>query len=220
MPKGIYKTPGHNWSEGDDELLADSWGRISDKAVARRLGRTVDACKIRATRHLGLSRTMNLYTAREVGRIFGVDSKAIIRWAEQGYLKARRSSVGAGKTRRWDVDDASIERLIQRHPWFYDRKRIDRFDYTHWRNLAEEAWRREPYLTAREAAARLGLNVETVRRHCRRGWVKKAYRVHWLGNDAGTWLIAESSIKSFEYKRPSWLSLGCIADRNRLRRAS
>lgn len=217
MPKGIYGT--RNWTEEQDEYLADHWGKVSDRAVARRIGRTVDACKIRATRHLGLSRTMNLYTSREVARIFGIDSHAVTRWIEQGHLKARKSPTRAGKHRRWDIDDASIERLIKRTPWLYDRKRIDRFEYTIWRNLAEQAWERDPLLTAPEAAIRLGVGVETVRRHLRKGWLR-GHIVHWLGNDAGTWLVPTSALSQYRPRRESRLALGCAADKNRRRRAA
>lgn len=217
LPKGVYRS--RNWTEGQDEYLSDNWGRVSDQAVARHLGRTVDACKIRATRHLGLSRTMNIYTSREVARIFGIDSHAVINWIKAGHLKGRKTSVGAGKYRRWDVDDVSIERLIKRSPWLYDRKRIERFNYTIWRNMAEEAWAKTSMLTVAEVAARLGLHRETLRRHIRRGWLK-GYKVHWLGNDAGAYLIPTSEVQHFAYRRPVWLALGCAADKNRLRRAS
>lgn len=217
MPKGIYGN--RNWTEEQDTYLADNWGRVSDKTVARHLSRTVDACKVRATRHLGLCRTMNIYTAREVARIFGVDSKLVVKWGQQDYLKVRRSPVRCGATRRWDVDDASIKRLIKGYPWLYDRKRIDRFDYTVWRNMAEEAWDRDPMLTVSQAAVRLQVHEETLRRHIRMGQIK-AHRVHWLGNDAGAYLIPSSALPSFSFLRPVWLSLGCAADKYRLLKVS
>ncbi|MBU6429761.1 MAG: hypothetical protein KGR26_12170, partial [Cyanobacteria bacterium REEB65] len=61
------------WTEDEEERLADLWGKLSDKRIATLLGRTVCACRLKAKR-LGINRKMNLWTAREVGRLFGVDA--------------------------------------------------------------------------------------------------------------------------------------------------
>lgn len=198
-PKGVW--PGRNWTRQQDEYLRENWGRFSDTAVARAVGRTVVACQIRAKRHLLINRKMNVYTGREVAKIFDVDSHVVSRWIKAGYLKARRAGFRAGRGRVWDVDDLSIERFIRKYPWVYDRRRIHRVDYSYWREMAEAAWARTPFVTAEEAAQLLGCHVETVRRHCRSGWLK-AHLANWLGQRRGAWLIPVAELERFRRRRP------------------
>lgn len=215
MPKGYYGT--RNWTEEQDEYLRENWGRVSEKTIARVVGRSVIACQIRAKRGLNISRKMNIYTARMVAKIFGVDDHTVIRWLREGHLKGKKSATRVGKNRAWDIDDESIERFIKKTPWLFDRKRIHRVDYSYWRDQADAAWTKNPCVTIEEAAERLGgLHVETIRRHVRRGWLQ-AYRVHWLGNDAGSWLVPVAALETFRFRRPPILALGCVADANRRR---
>lgn len=181
------------WTEEDDEYLADHWGNISDKAVARHLGRTVNACKIRATRQLHLSRCMQFLTSRAVAEIFSIDSHAVIEWIEKGWLQASRGPFRIGRHRVWRIQERDLERFIQRYPQHYDRTRIERGTY--WRNLADKAWAKDPWLTAEEAAAWVGVCTDTILRHCNRGWLA-GEKVAGPANQ-GCWRIRQSELANF-----------------------
>lgn len=82
------------WTQADMDYLAEHWGLLPDATVARHLGRTVDACKIRATRHLHLARSQQFLTAQVVARLFGLDVHVVTRrWIGTGLLRARKSAV-------------------------------------------------------------------------------------------------------------------------------
>ena len=200
------------WTEADDEYLADNWGRVPDRTVARRLGRSINACKIRATRHHKMARKDNFYTTRSVARIFGVDDHLVVRWGREGLLPMRKSPVGAGgHTTAWRIDEPDIARFIRRYPWRYDHRRIE--PGTYWRNLADRVWLRDPWVTADEAARTLGVCLSTVHRHLQRGWLP-GKRTPRNGN-TGVWLIRKADLASFAPRHPLAVMVGSVADRNR-----
>lgn len=156
------------WSEADDELLATWWGLLPDATVARKLGRTPGACKIRATRQLGLARKDQFYTVRAVARLFGVDDHRVRAWIDEGLLQAVRSTVRSGDGNlAWRIEHEWIEAFLREWPWRYDRRRIEAGTY--WRNLADRVAAADPFVDVREAARILGVCVETVRRWVREG---------------------------------------------------
>lgn len=187
------------WTPQDDDRLRELWGLVPDEVAARTLGRSVEACKIRATRHLGQARSDQFLTARALGRLFGVESKAVVRWMARGWLRGRRSAVPAGPSAgMWRFDAEDVERFIRRYPYAYDRTRIERGTYE--RNLADQVVARDPYLTVPEAAAALGVDAETVRHHLRRGWLP-GVRAPRTGNN-GLWLVRRSDLGRFHPRRP------------------
>jgi hypothetical protein len=186
-----YQPP---WTEDEDEYLAEFWGIRSDKAVARHLGRTVTACQLRVKRALGITRRMQFLTSRVVGDILGYDAKRIAALIDRGYLQGQKAPFKVGPNRVWRIDQSSLERFMRRYPWQYDRTRIEKGTY--WRNLAEDVWRRDPWLTATEAAARLSVCTATIHRHCQRGWLKGEKA--WGAAHQGVWRIPESALARFE----------------------
>lgn len=190
-----YQRP---WTQDEIDYLSDNWGLLPDKAVARHLKRTVTACIIAAQRHAKVSRKMAFWTAHNVAELFGVDDHAVIRWIGAGVLQGRKSSVRCGDGHyAWQVDDQAIQAFIRQYPYHYDRSRLERGSF--WRKLAEQAWRRDPYLTADEAAAELGVAVWTVHRHLRRGWLRGVKT--WEAGRSGGWRIARSELQNFRLKK-------------------
>ncbi|MGD9890981.1 MAG: helix-turn-helix domain-containing protein [Dehalococcoidia bacterium] len=211
--RGHGKGTANAWTAGDDETLATYWGVEPDATVAARLGRTVDACKIRATRHLGLARKDAFYTSRQVAEILGIDSHRVVAWLRDGTLRGRQSAVSAGPTRMWAIDEPDLVRFLCAYPWLYDRTRIERGSY--WRRVADATFDRDPLLTVPEAAARLGVSSKTVHRHLQRGWLRGVKRP---GGGGGVWLVWESALSEFQPRHPLMLALGNAADQNRKRR--
>lgn len=154
------------WSDDDETYLNDAWGRLPDTTVAGHLHRTVTACYEKA-RRLGIMRKMNVYTARAVAEIFGVDSKTIATWCRRGWLAGRRSPIPCGVTRMWDFDPDDLERFVRERPWAYDRSLMAEGDYL--TLLAARVAKADPWLTCEEAARAVQVCAETVRRWCREG---------------------------------------------------
>lgn len=190
------------WTQTEIEYLADHWGLKPDAEVARKLGRTVDACKVYATRRLRLARSDNFYTSRQVARIFGVNSHVVIRWIEAGVLAGKPSPVACGSRHRWRIDDPALQRFVKRFPYHYDRTRIERNSY--WRNLAERVRAADPWLTVPEAAAIVGIHPHTLVRYLREGRLEAVKT--WGAGNHGAYRIRRSVAEAFE--RPTWGTSG------------
>lgn len=182
------------WTEAEDDELRGRIGYDPPAAIARDLHRTKYAVIVRSKR-LGLSRKPRgmRYTARAVGEIFGTDGKMVTHvWIRNGWLTGQRSTMGAGRSRRWAIGYDDIEAFIRQHPDRYERRRI-----THpwWRRVADEvAAERTPTVGVVQAAHLLNVAEETVRRHCRRGWLD-AKQIYWAGGSM--WVIARAELANF-----------------------
>lgn len=181
------------WTEQEDEFLHSRWGLWPDEKVARHLKRTVDACEIRATRHLDISRSMQFWTSRQVAELFGVDNHLVVDWIATGQLHAVKSPVGAGKRLRWAISDEAICDFIQQHPHEYDPKRIEWGSYH--RNLANQV-HADPWLTVDQAARALNVTRACVLHHLRRGWLPGQRKARGAGGQ-GEWRIQKSALALF-----------------------
>jgi tRNA(His) 5'-end guanylyltransferase len=121
---------GRPWTEEEDEYLTEHWGLCRDETVARRLGRTVMACEIRAKRVAKVNRRMAFYTAKDVSELLGVNINRVIAWIKAGTLTGRRSVVRRGWRPYWRVDYKSIERFVEEHP---ELCRVEKLP-SYWRN--------------------------------------------------------------------------------------
>ena len=123
------------WTQDDIEILTERFGLITDTWLARVLGRTQKAIRVKA-RKLKLYRTANFYTATDVARIFGLNHSHIVRWIGAGLLSARKINKGAGKGCPWVITQEAVEAFIQQYPRKYDHRRIDWVTNRYWRDLA------------------------------------------------------------------------------------
>ena len=102
-----------HWTAAEVEYLEARFGRNTDAAIARHLGRTVVGIRLKAKR-LGIHKRDAGMTARGVAEIFGVDPSTVATWIERGALAARRGWF-AGPRRVWLVGDGAVERFIGEH---------------------------------------------------------------------------------------------------------
>lgn len=191
------------WSAQDDELLMEKLGLVSDKALARLLGRSTTAIQVRIKRK-GITRKMAFWTALQVADLFGVDSHVVTdRWIRDGMLKAGRAPFKIGRYRPYKVDETAIVAFIRRHPQHYDRRLIND---PYFRRLAESAWRVDPILHIAEAADIIGVHPATLTRHCARGWLP-ATRTRMRGAGRhGRWTLRRSDLLThFRLRRYSTL---------------
>jgi biotin operon repressor len=126
-----------DWTEAEDDMLRDLYGRISNKALATRLGRTRTALITRAYL-LRVGYNDSFYTTAQVATIFGVDGGTILMWVKRGWMNARRSNLhlkwGRPLTR---IDHSDIQRCIRQHPELCDLKRMNTDGNGYWLNYAK-----------------------------------------------------------------------------------
>lgn len=193
------------WTPPQEARLRELVGGYPVSAIAARLSaewpdtpRSVNAVTVRCTR-LGLSPVLVHYNARTVGYLFGVGSKTVSSaWIARGWLQATQQVPGlAGSA--WVITAAALERFIvdYRHCYDWRQMRPGR-----WRSLAEITWRRDPLLTADEAARYLGCARETIRRYLRAGVLTGYRRLEKTGDQQGRWLIARSALRTLQAETP------------------
>lgn len=166
-----YRRP---WTEEEETYLAENWGVVSTKSIARHLGRSSDALKIRTTRVLKIAKKDNVYTMRQTARIFGVDDKTPLRWAERGWLKCKRAGYHCGGGIAWNFSHESIERFIVKMGWAYDWRRMGNEGY--FRHLAEKINMADPWLMLPEVCEYLGWSRAKADRWRRRGLIPYKWR--------------------------------------------
>lgn len=199
-PKGVMWDA---WLPPHDALLRELEGQytIAELAViiTERFGvpRTETAVEVRQKR-LGLCRVVDALTARQMGRLFGVDPKTITHsWIKNEWLSGDR--VHDMPAASWIFRPSHIEAFIRSHPEIYD--------WTHmqpgrWRSLAEMVYRTDPLLSLPEAARALRASPNVLSQYCRRGWMPSLRRPSKTGAQAGHILIRRSDLGKFYYRRP------------------
>lgn len=181
------------WTAADDDLIREQYGTGPTWRLARQLGRSEVAVRVRAKR-LGINAAVNVWSARQLADLFGVDSHVPERWRAAGLLTGRRS-IGAGPHRRWAFDGLAVERFIQDHPAAYNRRRIQP---GYWRDLAEQTWQADPLLTVPEVAALHGVSPTVITAHIRRGRLA-AERGHGANQP---WYVRRSAALTWTPLRP------------------
>lgn len=191
------------WTAQEDAEIRGRIGWDTLAAIAKDLKRSENAVKIHANRALGLKRidarrSRARYSARDVGRIFSVDSASVRIWIDHGWLHAVKSEAGAGKHRRWLIGYDDLERFIREHPAYYERRRIEQGTY--WRELADQvATEAEQLFIVSQAAIRLKLAEETIRRYIRAGKIH-ATSLYWSGGSI--YRISESELERCSRELP------------------
>lgn len=187
------------WTDAEDRELKARIGWDSPSSIAHSLGRSVNSIIVRSKR-LGISRSQfqgAIYSARDVGKIFGIDAKTVSHvWIRSGALVGERSFAGAGKHRRWRIHTEAIETFIRDSVGRYDRHRIAKGTY--WRELADRA--QHDLLTAEQAARRLNVCTTTVYRHLHRGWLPGT-RVRGGISWQGDWRIRAADLALFRARK-------------------
>ena len=183
------------WTDAAEQELRGLVGWQTEQEIARRLGRSVNAIRVKMKR-LGLTREWKgAYTARDVGRIFRVDSASVRIWIDRGYLGGARSTVSCGSSRKWRIEHEEIEAFIRDHPEHYERRRITE---PFWRRLADQSASSE-WVSAKIAAVILGCCDETIKRRIRRGlWT--ARKVPCGGGFQ--WMVRRADLAGFRYWHP------------------
>lgn len=168
------------WSKTELAFVRRQTGNLPDAEIGRRLGRTTTAVRIIRKRQGIPGPTQRNLTAREVGRIMGVDSKLVARWVDEGILAGRLAPVG--KTWR-AIDYNTLKRfVVNPHNWIYfDASRMTDPHLARLVALRRQRWGDEWWDT-RQAGEYWGCNSHLVLKWIRLGRIP-ARQVFGFNND-------------------------------------
>jgi hypothetical protein len=128
-----FKEP--EWTDPEDAILREHASKHIDRIakILRRAGykRTPVGVRCRLYRLDGIDREREgVYTASDVARILGVDSKTPIEWITKGWLKARRRKTEVPQQyndRVWDIARADLRRFVIDHVAHVDFRKVDKY---------------------------------------------------------------------------------------------
>lgn len=186
----------HDWTDEEDAVIREHAGRLTSAEIVAELRRlpgcvrTVDAVKKRAGL-LGVSLLTGpaALSLKAVRAIFGAPETIVLGWVEAEYLRVDRRG---GRSATWRFLAPDVEAFIVGHPEQYDWQAIwqDR-----WRDLAQFAARRNPWLTIDQTAEALGVTPQYARVLARSGALVGAVRVRQ------SWRIPASALAALREQR-------------------
>ena len=184
------------WTVADVRYLHVHWGLLADAEVAAHLGRTVDACEIRATRVLHQARRDAFLSAGAVARLLDVNEKTVVGWAQRDWLAITRSPIHCGGVapawsngprRCWSVSPRALRRFFRERPWAIPPL-AGMPEPGHWlAEAARQAWGADPWLTVAEVAAQVHYCAARVRDWIVRDQLAQHERRTKYGQKGGPW---------------------------------
>lgn len=130
---GLARSKEPRWTPEQDDWLRANVTRRSWKAIAKQLGRTVCAVKLRAKR-LSTSKTAGdeTFTGHAVAQILGTDDGKVRRWIAAGLLPATRRGTERTGGRNGDfyrITPNDLRTFILRYPQELDLRRVEGSGY-------------------------------------------------------------------------------------------
>ena len=124
---GLARTKEPFWTQEEEEYVEHNLHRKSLADIAKHLGRTKTAVKLKAKR-LGVNKTQEGYTMRGLCMGLGCDHKKVEYWMRIGWLKGKRRGservAGQGGD-MWLFTDRDIRKFVISHPNEVDQRRCD-----------------------------------------------------------------------------------------------
>lgn len=125
---GLSRVKEKPWTADDDEYLGRQYHSVPVRNLARYLGRTVVAVKLRAKR-LGYRKKGEGYTAHSLAVALGEDSHWVTARIHEGKLTAGRRGTERTAGQGGDyyyITDAAIVEMVRRFPYEIDLRKVDR----------------------------------------------------------------------------------------------
>lgn len=200
---------GRRWTAAEERKLRAWWGTAPDAEVARLLGRTPDALKIRATRFLKQPRRANAdwLAGRQVAALFGVDPTTPRAWVRRGWVPARKLYRGGGHT-EWQFRPDDLEAMVRAAPWRFDARRMAAPESGPIARALQaalaEAEAGDPWLTLAQAGAEVGYVPPIVYGWLRRYRAPVERRPHYGakgGDPRGTLVVRRSVLLAARDRR-------------------
>ena len=189
---GLAPKKSPRWTPAEEQRLIDMLeAHRSYEQIARSLGRSVQAVVIRA-KHLGICFTRaNGYTMTAVSRLMGTDNHAVLWWARQGWLRARRTQQRQGAHRMWIASHDNLLRFLadERYWHLWEPGRIADLALREW---TAEQRRGLTFLTVGEVGRIVCVSPYTVSNWVRKGWIEAVRR-------GPNWVVRSDRVRYPEY---------------------
>jgi biotin operon repressor len=139
---GLSHTKDRPWTPEEEEYLESSYHRISLKTLARKLGRTPTAVRLKAKR-LRLRKHGEGYSACSLAQALGVDPHWVLARIRSGKLRAthrqtERTEAQGGDS--WLITEEAVVSFVREYPYELDLRRVDRL----WFLDLVSTWLRDP----------------------------------------------------------------------------
>lgn len=124
---GLSQPKDRPWTAQEEAYLEGNFHHVSVKALARRLGRSPTAVKLKAKR-LGLRKYDEGYTACSLAEALGVDPHWVLARIRSGKLRAshrhtERTAQQGGDG--WLITDEALLEFLREHPYDIDLRKVD-----------------------------------------------------------------------------------------------
>lgn len=129
---GVARSKERPWSEQDLQYLRRHIGHTAWRTIAKHLGRTVTAVKLKAKRigRTKMGQGSEGFTANQVAKRLGVDRHKVMSWIQQEKLIAsRRRSLRTPQQGgdAYFIARAALRLFVQMYPEEIDLRRVDKF---------------------------------------------------------------------------------------------
>lgn len=142
---GLARVKPADWTPEEIARLEKMVPHYSVRTMAKKLGRSANAVKIKATRlHFSLRAHDGWYTKREVGEMCGVDHHRVQYWIDRGDLKASWHH-GHKPTRNgsgcWHIEKKHLAEFLRCHCQELQGRNIDLFGIFEVMDLIRTDWK-------------------------------------------------------------------------------
>ena len=205
------------WTEEEDLFLQENLGRIPMKEIAKSLGRSINALKIRFTRkgYKTPTKIDGWVTSNKAAKLLGLDSHTVPNWFRLGMIPGRYAYTSNSEVIMIKLSDLKL--WITR-PYHWPYFKVDRMPPGHLRRLVEKAQERwgDEWLTTSEVAQMHGLkNCRIVLSDIQKGRLPAIQCRHIGGRDGGSWafwFVRKSDAISYHHpsksdsRKSAWFS--------------
>ncbi len=129
---GLARVKERIWSEREERVLA-KFGHLAPSGIQRKLAeagfaRSVTAIQVKVNRNR-IKSNLDGYSACQLADALGVEVKKVLRWIQQGVLKAERRGTDRLPQQGgdiWWISDAGVRRFVLRYPGEIDLARVEK----------------------------------------------------------------------------------------------
>jgi hypothetical protein len=129
---GLARVKEKIWSEHEERVLAQ-FGYLAPTGIQRKLAdagftRSITAIQVKLNRNR-IKSNLEGYSACQLAEALGIDVKKVLRWIQQGILRAERRGTERLPQQggdMWWISDPSVRRFILRFPGEIDLARVEK----------------------------------------------------------------------------------------------
>lgn len=119
---------GPDWTQDELDYISEVWGEKTIPQIARHLGRSVNAVKIKCVRlgYTGQKWYGNMMSARKVSELLGVDVHAVCDyWIPKHGLPGKRKRLGSSKQKTTIIMFDDLLQWLENHQDLWDSRRVE-----------------------------------------------------------------------------------------------